>query len=695
MNKKAILFAALLGAALLAMTGCENLAHDLHKKGGGAAKTKPGSPEEPGPLPLPSGAVISLSLSGAFPAKTYGYDVSAFAIDEYVTLIVSNEGTKSSEPLASMALVKPDDFEITPVDATAAEALSAGLPAGGSVSYAIKPKNGLLPGTYEAVSVTVTGVAKSIALGDFEVEFHGFINLDSGQWEDKSGQQIAPPGGAALGNAPFVIASGVAVQVLNEASDPAYRIQAEGGASPYRTYVQLKEAKIPGTNGGSALAMKPYAELELNLAGGIANELKTIATGSAGLAVPETAVLTITGNGRLEAEGRDRGAGLGGGYGGTAGTITIAGGTVIAAGEYGAGIGGGGTFDGTGGNGGNIKISGGTVTATSLSAGIGGGDGGNGIGGNGGNIEISGGTVTARGEYSAGIGGGGGFGSGNGGTIYITGGTVTARGNQGAGIGGGGFGGAGEVITIEGGTVTASSLWSAGIGGGIGGGGGDITISGGSVTAMGTGGAGIGGGIGNDIGSTAGGGGRIIISGGTVTAVGYGRGAGIGGGGHTHSTGTGGDGGNITITGGTVYAWSTSSPAHIGFGTGASGNGASGSFSVTGKPVIFAGTIDNGGVNYTGTDGIAGNGEVAFAMTFTTEIFLGSSSRNGVETVSVTLQPGRSFTVPAGATLTIPGAPRTTLNLNSQSFTNNGRVIVKSGGILTGTPTGPGTVIRE
>jgi hypothetical protein len=42
MNKKAIVIAALLGAALLALTGCENLTHDLHKKGGGAGK-RPGN----------------------------------------------------------------------------------------------------------------------------------------------------------------------------------------------------------------------------------------------------------------------------------------------------------------------------------------------------------------------------------------------------------------------------------------------------------------------------------------------------------------------------------------------------------------------------------------------------------------------------------------------------------------------------
>lgn len=157
---------------------------------------------------------------------------------------------------------------------------------------------------------------------------------------------------------------------------------------------------------------------------------------------------------------------------------------------YNAGIGG-----GYNGDGGTITINGGKVDATGGSwgaAGIGGG-----YGGGGGEITIEGGEVTATGgRWGAGIGGGD---SGAGGTITIKGGEVDTTGGGGAaGIGGGYNGGGGE-ITISHGKVTATGGdYGAGIGGGSGGGG-NITIEGGEVTA--TGGinaAGIGGGAASD-----------------------------------------------------------------------------------------------------------------------------------------------------------------------------------------------------
>ena len=93
-----------------------------------------------------------------------------------------------------------------------------------------------------------------------------------------------------------------------------------------------------------------------------------------------------------------------------------------------------------------------------------------------------------------------------------------------AGIGGG-ENQAGGIITINGGTVTATGgQYGAGIGGGIEGDGGEVTIAGGTVTAYGGNlAAGIGGG---DEGS----GGEVTIAGGTVTATGGEDAAGIGGG---------------------------------------------------------------------------------------------------------------------------------------------------------------------
>ena len=112
--------------------------------------------------------------------------------------------------------------------------------------------------------------------------------------------------------------------------------------------------------------------------------------------------------GRLTANSGGWDAGIGGGNGKAAGTITIHGGEVTANGSNGgAGIGGG-SGAGFDTSGGTITIHGGSVTAT-------GGDSGAGIGGgytgSGGTISIHGGNVTATGGGS-----GAGIGDGNGGS---------------------------------------------------------------------------------------------------------------------------------------------------------------------------------------------------------------------------------------------------------------------------------------
>jgi len=173
-------------------------------------------------------------------------------------------------------------------------------------------------------------------------------------------------------------------------------------------------------------------------------------------------------------------------------------------------------------SGGNITIDGGWIKANggNFASGIGGGN--NGAGGN---IIINGGTVEAiGGRYSAGIGSG--DHATGAGTITINGGTVIATSTDlvsggstfggGAGIGNG-YLGSGNTITINGGIVTASGAWfAAGIGGGEFGQAGIININGGTVTATGgyRGTAGIGGGYGR-------GGGTVTISGApTVYATG-------------------------------------------------------------------------------------------------------------------------------------------------------------------------------
>jgi len=128
-------------------------------------------------------------------------------------------------------------------------------------------------------------------------------------------------------------------------------------------------------------------------------------------------------------------------------------------------------------------------------------------------ISGAGSLNTTGGFQGAGIGGGNDQG---GGTINITGGIINATGGQhGAGLGSGrDAGGNSSTITISGGTVTAQGgQSSAGIGGGNNSPGGTVNISGGNVSAGGTGGgAGIGGGW-------QGAGGTITISGGTVQAL--------------------------------------------------------------------------------------------------------------------------------------------------------------------------------
>ena len=240
--------------------------------------------------------------------------------------------------------------------------------------------------------------------------------------------------------------------------------------------VTLENVNIDtGKTGGAAITTSGEGNVNIEL-----NGTNTVQSGNthAGVEKKDNGTLTITDedkDGSLTATGGYRGAGIGGGEGGSGSNITIEGGKVNANGGYlGAGIGG-----GLGGSGSNIAIEGGKVEARSSGggAGIGGGSSANGFGGSGSNITVSGGEVTAQGGVGgAGIGGGQG---GSGSNITISDGKVTAAGaGAGAGIGGG-YEGSGNGITIEGGEVTAQGdTGGAGIGGGISGTGSDVTISG-------------------------------------------------------------------------------------------------------------------------------------------------------------------------------------------------------------------------
>ncbi|GAB6393845.1 MAG: Ig-like domain-containing protein [Bacteroidales bacterium] len=435
------------------------------------------------------------------------------------------------------------------------------------------------------------------------------------------------------------------------------------------------------------------------------NELITTEVLSTGLMVEDNAKLTIEGNGSLLAQGEGEnprgGAGIGGGYTKTAGTVIIQSGTVTAIGGFGsAGIGGGGLL----GNGGSITVAGGTVTATGgdFAAGIGGG-----YQGDGGNITITGGTVTAIGRVEAsGIGGGR---EGSGGNITVTGGAIIATGNRGAGIGGGsqgdggnitvtggtitatgGYGGAGigggenasgDKITVTGGTITATGGSSAaGIGGGMYGNGGNITINGGAITATG-GGAGIGGGWTGD-------GGNISISNGIIVAVtsgGTGDPAGIGGGGSKLDDAAGrtfAGAGTINITGGTVYA---SGGAGLGIGGGAGAT--RGEINITGGTVVADEIgIGNGGATATN---ISGANTIVLSPVINTTGFGGATVltgnnvnvsgyiNTGDAVADVTLHAG--FTIPGGFTFIVPAG--IVFDVNYKGLTNNG-VIRRYGSML-------------
>ncbi|BAL00210.1 putative surface layer protein [Oscillibacter valericigenes Sjm18-20] len=125
-------------------------------------------------------------------------------------------------------------------------------------------------------------------------------------------------------------------------------------------------------------------EVNLILADGATNTLKS-GFSRAGLQKDTTAagtMLTISGNGTLNANGGFYAAGIGGGISGSASNIVISGGTVTAKGGFdGAGIGG-----GAYGIGSNIVISGGNVNASYI---------GGGYLGSASNIVISGGNVNA------------------------------------------------------------------------------------------------------------------------------------------------------------------------------------------------------------------------------------------------------------------------------------------------------------
>jgi hypothetical protein len=186
------------------------------------------------------------------------------------------------------------------------------------------------------------------------------------------------------------------------------------------------------------LTLGAGAKITLNLVGTSALTGKGgRGTGFAAIEVPETAELSITGDGQLTAAAGLEGGGPG--IGGRlnrsdCGTVIINSGTVIAQGRF--DYGGNGCGAGIGGAGGSERGKGGRVTI------------------NGGQVTAIGGINPNNGTGAAGIGGGGGtsYLYGAGGTVTINGGQVTARGAR-------AFGGSSGSPPNHG-TVTAVSGYS-------------------------------------------------------------------------------------------------------------------------------------------------------------------------------------------------------------------------------------------
>jgi len=122
------------------------------------------------------------------------------------------------------------------------------------------------------------------------------------------------------------------------------KIVVTGGTSANPVNITLSGVTIDQSSaGGCAFELQGSAVVNLTLSG--TNTLTSDGS-CAGLQVPAGTELTIGGTGSLSAAGGNDGAGIGGGYHGDGGTVTISGGTVTATGHSGAGIGGGDSGDG-------------------------------------------------------------------------------------------------------------------------------------------------------------------------------------------------------------------------------------------------------------------------------------------------------------------------------------------------------------
>ena len=242
----------------------------------------------------------------------------------------------------------------------------------------------------------------------------------------------------------FTLAGGV-TYVVRESVTVDLRIKVNGTADNPTRLILCDDATLTATKGVEVSVSEDAATTNALIICGQTRGTGTLAAtvgddeyGIAGIGGGyggDGGIVTVNG-GTVTATGGDEAAGIGGGCGGAGGTVMVNGGAVTVLGGYnGSGVGSG-CYDYNRGDvaAGTVTVNGGSVTATGggWGAGIGGG-----YGGSGGMVTINGGAVVAMGgDEGAGIGGGGGYGC-DGGTVAVNGGTVVAKGGENAvGIGG-------------------------------------------------------------------------------------------------------------------------------------------------------------------------------------------------------------------------------------------------------------------
>ncbi len=323
--------------------------------------------------------------------------------------------------------------------------------------------------------------------------------------------------------------------------------------SPATNFTELADSFATGgtvvlandiTQTGQALNVGIGQSVTLDLDGHTLS-VTGVPSGQAAIGVPAGTTLIVEdtpGGGSITAVGGAGGAGIGGGRGANGVNSPPSGsvGFVGPAGSAGTVTGGNGLPGGTGNPGGTGGAGGAVAGTAPVATGGDGATGGNGTPGANGGSGGSGGSAVTTGAGGVGLGGNGGAG-GTGGTGSSDGGAGGAggAGASTSGVGAGGDGG-------DGGDGGEGAPGGAGVGTGV------VTLLGGTITATGgSGGAGIGGGLGGN--GDNGGNGGVGGAGGAGTGAGgtgIGGAGGIGGSGDTGGPGgTGGSGGTVTVLG--------------------------------------------------------------------------------------------------------------------------------------------------